>query len=86
MLYYRDEEDNYEKLHTRRINVFEALYYRDQIKRKRRVFCPGCKSQLVWYFKNDKEILKTECPFCDDSDITLLPIRYIHDVTSDETT
>jgi len=68
---YSIDEDG--KLHTTRVNAWEALLCKTQIKRKRKAYCATCNRDFVGFFKNDKEILKTECPDCEDSDITLIP-------------
>jgi DNA-directed RNA polymerase subunit RPC12/RpoP len=70
-LVYSIEEDG--KIHTKRVNALEALFYKTQIKHKRKAYCATCEKEYTGFFKNDKEILKTECPNCDDSDITLMP-------------
>jgi hypothetical protein len=74
-LYYLDDDDG--KLHTRRVNVLEALYWKTQVRRKRTVFCVACGYVAVGFYKNDKEILGSECPDCDDGETKLLPIEAI---------
>jgi hypothetical protein len=74
-VYYLD--DNREKLHTNRVNWAQAMYYKSQIKRKRRVFCASCGFEGIGFYKNDKEILSEPCPDCDDEDVTLLPANSI---------
>lgn len=81
---YSIEEDG--KLHTRRVNALEALYYKAQVKRKRRAFCTVCDTEFVGFFRNDKEILNTDCPECNDPDIKLVPhdtVAYLAKLLSD---
>lgn len=72
MVYYLDDEDEF-KLRTKRISLIEVPYYKAQIRRKRNAVCLECGNAYLVYSRNDKEILKTECPNCDDSDVTLVP-------------
>jgi hypothetical protein len=74
------------KLHTKRISALEALYYKTKVKRKRRTYCANCENEFVGFFKNDKEILKTGCPECDDYEVTLIPqdsIEYLGNLLQD---
>src|SRR6185436_11858826 len=57
------------KLHTKRVNWARAMYLKTQIRRKRKMFCQNCQEVYIGFVKNYKEILKIECPTCEDSDM-----------------
>jgi len=64
LVYYLDEEDGF-KLRTKRINVFEVLYYKAQIRRKRPMVCRFCNRHQYHFVNNDKELEKRKCVYED---------------------
>jgi hypothetical protein len=69
--------DDYEKLHTKRVNWAQAVYYKSQIKRKRRFFCATRGFEGTGFYKNDKAILSDLYSLCDDHEPPLVPANSI---------
>lgn len=71
IVYSLDENDGY-RLHTMRVNALQALYYKSQVRRKRRGICTECGTEHIVFAKNDKEFFEQECTICVDT--TLMPL------------
>jgi hypothetical protein len=70
--YFLDPDDNY-RLKTKVINFLLAQYLKTKIHRKGTAVCANCQRQYHILFRHEGDILKLECPCCNDPDITLLP-------------
>ena len=59
-LYYYDEISG--KIHSRRINKFESIWYKLHKKKQIRYICPTCKRTFKAINQKKKDI---KCPYCD---------------------
>lgn len=77
IVYYLDEDDDY-RLCTMRVNALQALYYKSQVRRKRRGICTECGTEHIVFAKNDKEFFEQECTICLDT--TLVPVESVKEL------
>jgi len=77
VVYSLDEDDGY-RLHTTRVSALQALYYKTQIRKKRRGICTECGMEHIVFAKNDREFFEQECVNCLDT--TLVPIDSVNEL------
>jgi len=59
-IYYYDEDWNFK---TKRVNTFQALYYKTQKRKRIKYFCTECCNFFMALVKSSKD--EVDCPVCD---------------------
>lgn len=63
---YDDWEERY-KMFCYPINCIQAWYYKQKKVKKFELVCPKCRNGVFCFGKKQKDILKVECPVCQES-------------------
>ena len=63
---YDDWEERY-KMFCYPVSRIQAQYYRQKKVKKFELVCPKCRNGLLPFGKKQKDILKVECPVCQES-------------------
>lgn len=59
-IYYYDEEGNFK---TKRVNWFEAMYYKTQKRKRLKLICTECGNLFLGLVKSSNE--EIDCPNCE---------------------